>query len=52
MIIDFHTHIFPKEIRNNRDSLFKNEPEFKLLYESPKSKNSFKYSLDFGLVTP
>jgi len=38
MIIDFHTHIFPKEIRNNRDSLFKNEPEFKLLYESPKSK--------------
>ncbi|MCF8067053.1 MAG: amidohydrolase family protein [Desulfobacterales bacterium] len=38
MIIDFHTHIFPKKIRSNREKFFNNEPEFKLLYESPKSK--------------
>lgn len=38
MIIDFHTHIFPKKIRNNRDTFFPDEPAFKLLYDSPKSK--------------
>ncbi|MFH0726404.1 MAG: amidohydrolase family protein [Pseudomonadota bacterium] len=38
MIIDFHTHIFPKDIRENREAYFQNEPEFKLLYDSPKSK--------------
>jgi hypothetical protein len=38
MIIDFHVHTFPAEIRNHRDRYFDAEPEFKLLYESPKSK--------------
>jgi len=38
MIIDFHTHIFPKEIRQNKNKFFLSEPAFKLLYESPKSK--------------
>lgn len=38
MIIDFHTHIFPKEIRENRETYFPSEPAFKLLYDSPKSK--------------
>jgi uncharacterized protein len=38
MIIDFHTHIFPKDIRHNRESYFEKEPEFKLLYDSPQSK--------------
>ena len=38
MIIDFHTHIFPKDIRENREKYFPSEPAFKLLYESPKSK--------------
>ena len=38
MIIDFHTHIFPKEVRDNRDKFFPDEPAFKLLYDSPKSK--------------
>ncbi|MDX9785522.1 MAG: amidohydrolase family protein [Desulfobacterales bacterium] len=37
MIIDFHTHIFPKEIRTQRGAYFDGEPEFKLLYDSPKS---------------
>jgi predicted TIM-barrel fold metal-dependent hydrolase len=38
MIIDFHTHIFPQEIRHKRESFFSGERAFKLLYESPKSK--------------
>lgn len=38
MIIDFHTHIFPKTIRENRENFFSGEPSFELLYRSPKSK--------------
>lgn len=38
MIIDFHTHIFPQDIRDSRDKYFSGEPAFKLLYDSPKSK--------------
>lgn len=38
MIIDCHTHSFPKEIRANREKYFPSEPAFKLLYETPKSR--------------
>ena len=38
MIIDFHTHIFPKAIRENREAYFASEPAFKLLYGLPGSK--------------
>lgn len=38
MIIDFHTHIFPEEIRKDREKYFPHEPAFKLLYSSPGSK--------------
>jgi predicted TIM-barrel fold metal-dependent hydrolase len=38
MIIDFHTHIFPPDIRHNRSAYFENEPAFELLYQSSKSK--------------
>lgn len=38
MIIDFHTHIFPPDIREKRELYFPSESAFKLLYESPKSK--------------
>jgi len=38
MIIDFHTHIFPKKIRENRETYFSEEPEFSLLYSSPKAR--------------
>jgi hypothetical protein len=38
MIVDFHTHIFPAEIRRQREVHFSSEPAFKLLYESVKSK--------------
>ena len=38
MIIDFHTHIFPETIKENRSAYFDGEPAFKLLYDSPRSK--------------
>ena len=38
MKIDVHVHIFPPEIRHNREKFFPGEPDFKLLYESPKSR--------------
>ena len=38
MIIDFHTHLFPKQVRNNKRTYFRSEPAFKLLYESPRSR--------------
>jgi uncharacterized protein len=38
VIIDCHTHAFPKQIRENRDKYLPTEPAFKLLYETPKSK--------------
>jgi predicted TIM-barrel fold metal-dependent hydrolase len=38
MIIDFHTHIFSKKIRENREKYFLSELAFKLLYRPPKSK--------------
>ncbi len=38
MIIDFHTHIFPPEVRDKREDFFDHEPAFKLLYNVPGSK--------------
>jgi len=38
MIIDFHTHIFSKAVRENREKYFPSESAFRLLYDSPKSK--------------
>ncbi len=38
MIIDFHTHIFPATIRDNRSKYFSSESGFNILYRSPKSK--------------
>ncbi|MFC1488377.1 amidohydrolase family protein [Thermodesulfobacteriota bacterium] len=38
MVVDFHTHIFPKDIRENRDKYFPSESAFKLLYSSDKSR--------------
>ncbi|MCF6248551.1 MAG: amidohydrolase [Desulfobacula sp.] len=38
MIIDTHTHVFPDAVKHNRSLYFSDEPEFKLLYESDKSK--------------
>ncbi len=38
MIIDTHVHIFQETVKQNRSTYFENEPEFKLLYDSPRSK--------------
>jgi predicted TIM-barrel fold metal-dependent hydrolase len=38
VIIDCHTHAFPKQIREHRDKYFPTEPAFKILYETPKAK--------------
>lgn len=38
MIIDFHTHIFPPEIKEGRAAHFADEPAFELLYGPEKSK--------------
>jgi len=38
MIIDIHTHIFPKNVQEQRNIYFDGEPTFKLLYENIKSK--------------
>lgn len=37
MVIDFHTHIFQDNVIANRTAHLADEPEFALLYESPKS---------------
>ena len=38
MIIDVHTHIFPADIRRNREKFFPTESAFQLLYQSPKAR--------------
>ncbi len=38
MIIDVHTHIFPEKIKQDRSPYFETEPEFNLLYSSPKAR--------------
>jgi hypothetical protein len=38
VIIDFHTHIFPKSVQEYRNQFFDGEPAFKLLYDNVKSK--------------
>ena len=38
MIIDCHTHIFPREFREGRERLFPGEPSFKAVYKTPGSK--------------
>ncbi len=38
MIIDCHTHIFPPEMRHNREPFFTAEPDFELLYKSHKAR--------------
>jgi uncharacterized protein len=38
MIIDFHTHIFPPKIIQNRQRYIDSDPLFALLYSNPKAK--------------
>ncbi len=45
MIIDFHTHIFPRFFRRERQHYFSEEPAFATLYRSPKSTLAGRESL-------
>lgn len=38
MIIDVHTHLFPKRVRDRRDEYVGDEPAFELLYGDPKAR--------------
>jgi uncharacterized protein len=45
MIIDFHTHIFPSFIRDDRHLLFNHEPGFESIYQKPESRLSGREAL-------
>jgi len=38
VIIDFHTHIFPPEVRDKREDYLKRDPTFAEMYANPKAK--------------
>jgi predicted TIM-barrel fold metal-dependent hydrolase len=38
MVIDVHTHIFPRSIRDTRQKFFAGEDSFQLLYDAPKAR--------------
>ncbi|MBE9483187.1 MAG: amidohydrolase [Chloroflexi bacterium] len=38
MIIDFHTHVFPPQIKKNRSKYIDSDPCFAILYSNPKAK--------------
>lgn len=40
MIIDFHTHTFPEEVRRDRTRIMKSEAWFRELYSSPRAKTA------------
>jgi predicted TIM-barrel fold metal-dependent hydrolase len=54
MIIDSHTHIFPRSVRENREQFFAGEPAFKLLYDAPNAKlagaSDIIHAMDEGRV--
>jgi predicted TIM-barrel fold metal-dependent hydrolase len=38
MVIDFHTHVFPPQIKKNRAEYIDSDPCFAILYSNPKAK--------------
>ena len=38
MLLDGHTHVFPEEVCRRPEDFFADEPAFRLLYDSPKSR--------------
>jgi predicted TIM-barrel fold metal-dependent hydrolase len=38
VIIDFHTHIFPPKVRDNREEYIRRDPTFAEMYGDPKAK--------------
>jgi predicted TIM-barrel fold metal-dependent hydrolase len=38
VIVDFHTHVFPPEVKRNRNKYVERDPCFAILYSDPKAK--------------
>jgi hypothetical protein len=38
VIIDFHTHIFPPDVRDRRDDYVRHDPTFAEMYDNPKAQ--------------
>ena len=38
MVVDFHTHVFPPEVRVQREEYLRRDPTFRELYSDPRSK--------------
>jgi predicted TIM-barrel fold metal-dependent hydrolase len=38
VIIDFHTHVFPPDVKQNRNKYIERDPCFAILYSDPKAK--------------
>lgn len=38
VIVDFHTHVFPPRVRDQRDEYLRRDPTFRDLYSSPKAR--------------
>ncbi|MBA7483264.1 hypothetical protein ES707_18775 [subsurface metagenome] len=49
MIIDFHTHVFPPEIKKNRNKYVERDPCFAILYSDPKAKIATAEELIAGM---
>jgi len=38
MVVDFHTHIFPPQVRERREDYLRHDPTFAEMYSSPKAQ--------------
>ena len=59
MIIDFHTHVFPQQVKDDRSSYIARDSHFALLYSNPKAKlataddliaSMDEYSIDISVI--
>jgi predicted TIM-barrel fold metal-dependent hydrolase len=49
MIVDFHTHVFPPEVKKNRSKYIERDPCFALLYSDSKAKMATADELIAGM---
>ena len=52
MIIDVHTHVFPRSVREDRAVLFSSEPFFEALYRAPDARCAGAVEGSFSLRWP
>jgi hypothetical protein len=38
VIVDFHTHVFPPQVRDRREEYLRRDATFRELYSDPRSK--------------